>query len=75
MSSIDSSGAVDGSRIRRRAAQLVRDERMEIGELVSHHQEQFEVPERAIRSELNKCFDAGLLYRTGEADSAEVRSP
>lgn len=75
MSSIDSSGAVDGSRIRRRAAVMVRERSLEQGELVTALQDEFEVPEHTIRQELNDCFDAALLYRQGDGDDAEVYSP
>lgn len=75
MSSIDSSGAVDGGRIRTRAAKIARTRDIQYGELVSMLQEQFEVSERKIRNELNKCFDARLLFRTDDSDQAEVRTP
>lgn len=75
MSTIDSSGAVDGNRIRRRAAVMVREQSIQQGELVTELQSEFEIPEHAVRDELDKCFDAGLLYRQGDGDEAEVTSP
>lgn len=75
MSTIDSSGAVDGSRIRRKAAVLVREQSVTQGELVTQLQDEFEIPENTIRNQLSSCFDVGLLYRDGETDDAEVTSP
>lgn len=66
---------VDGGRIRRRAAKLVREDGMPIADLVSELHEYFDEPERRVRAELNECFDAGLLYQVGDGDDAEVRSP
>jgi DeoR/GlpR family transcriptional regulator of sugar metabolism len=75
MSTLDSSGAVDGGRIRRRAAVLVRERSLQQGALVTALQDEFDVSERTIRDELNKCFDAALLYRQGHGDDAEVVLP
>lgn len=75
MSSLDSSSAVDGGRIRRQAARLVREREIEYAELVTELQEQFDVSERTIRDELERCFDARLLFPSDPDDDQEVRSP
>lgn len=75
MSSIDSSSAVEGARIRRQAARLVRERDIEYGELVTLLQERYDVSERTIRDELDRCFDARLLFPTDPSDNEEVRSP
>lgn len=75
MSQVNSSGAVDGARIRRSAARLVRERELEQSELITVLQAQYEIPERVVREELNACFDAGLLYRSGDGDNATVTSP
>ena len=75
MSEVSSSGAVDGGRIRRSAARIVREQDVEMRKLVAMLQDQHDVPERRVRRELNKCFDAELLYRSGDRDDAEVSSP
>jgi len=44
-------------------------------ELVAELQDQFGVPESKVRDELNKLFDARLLYPVDAADDEEVRLP
>jgi hypothetical protein len=75
MSTIDSSSAVDGARIRRQAARIVRERSPEYAELVTELQEQFDVSERTIRDELTRCFDARLLFPPDPSDDEEVRAP
>jgi hypothetical protein len=65
---------IDRGRIRKAALRVLEDKSRTHGELVTVLQAQFDVREKIIRDELQKCFDADLLY--GESsDSAEVRVP